>query len=238
MKPYSVKFRHVREFTGARCINPCCGKRVKLNREKICPNCGKRSVESADKERCDDCHALLDSGDYVCPLCGSKQRFIVELRSFSPENLTACAHLLHKGRPSMSLAECRKQCRRITTENPYRLSFFGKPEQIRPFIRDWNALQGTAVACLGRETSRRPVVLIHSYNRQNTSEHARLLLDIARKSDFAALTIEKAIAVLHGINKAEKPFRLRFTSDFDRIEAWVAAWRKLGGTAVRSPEHM
>lgn len=238
MKQYPVKYRRVRDHRGTRCVNPHCGKQVELYQEKTCPNCGKRSIERFGKMRCDDCNALLLNGDRVCPLCGSKQRTIVELRAISPENLTACVHLLHQARPSMSLAECRKICLCITTENPCRLSFAGKPEQIQPFIRDWNALHGTAVACLTRETSRRPIVLLHSYNRRRDTEHARLLFKATRRSDLASLSFGETVQILHGINGSEKPYRLRFTSDFDQIDAWVAAWRSLGGTAVRSIEHM
>ena len=238
MKPFPVKYRCVRDHKGTRCVNPHCGKWVELYQEKICPKCGKRSVERADKQRCDDCQALLTNGDRVCPLCGSKQRLIAELRGINPENLTACAHLLHKAQPSMSLAECRKQCRNITAETPYRLSFAGRPEQIRPFIRDWNALQGTAVACLSHETCRRPVVLIRSYNCRNTSGHVNLFSEAIRKSDLAGLSSGEATAILHSINKLKKPFRLCFTSDYAHIDAWVTAWRNLGGTAARSPEHI
>lgn len=234
MKPYPVKYRRVREHNGTRCVNPHCGKWVEMHQEKVCPKCGKHFIVRSDKKRCDDCHTMLPAGDPVCPLCGSKQRFIVELRGLKPENMTACAHLLHKAGPSMSLAECRKQCRNITAENPYRLSFAGKPERIRPFIREWSALQGMAAACLDHETSRRPFVLVHSYNRKHTIEHARLLLEASRRSACPLPAFEDAVAVLHDVIRTGKPFSLRFVSDFDHIEAWIAAWRSLGGTAVRS----
>ncbi len=237
MKQYSVKCRAIRDHGKTRCMNPNCGKWVELYQEKTCPKCGKRTVERSDKKRCDDCRTLLDDGDPVCPLCGSKQRGIVELRSVNPENLTAFSHLLHGAQPGISLADCRKQCRSITTENPYRLSFVRRPEQIQPLIRNWTLLGGTAAACLRRETSRRPIVLLHSYNRQHEIEHARLLFQAIQKSDRSALTFGETAAILHRINKEEKPFRLCFTSGFDRIEAWVASWKKLGGTAVRSLEH-
>ena len=237
MKPYPIKYKHVRVHRKTRCINPRCGKWVELCQEKICPRCGKRSIVRSDKRFCDDCHAWLQTGDPVCPLCGSKQRFVVELRSLKRENLTACAHLLHKALPAMSLEDCRKQCRSITSENPFRVSFAGKPEQIRPFVRDWNELQGTAVPCLGRETSRRPIVLIHSYNRKHTIEHAQLLLDASRKSNDPSLTFEEVITILHDIIRTGKPYSLHFVQDFDQIESWVAAWKRLGGTAVRSMRH-
>lgn len=237
MKQYPVRYKQVRDDRKTRCINPHCGKWVEMYQEKTCPECGKHSVVRSGINRCDGCHTLLPEGDAVCPLCGSKQRFIVELRGLDPENLTACVHLLHKAQPALSLAECREQCRSITAENPFRVSFAGKPEQIRPFIRDWNALRGTAAACLGHETSRRPIVLIRSYNRKRTTEHVRLLIDAIRRSDLSSLTFEDTVAILHDIIRTGKPFELRFVSGFDRIDAWVAAWRKLGGTAVRSPQH-
>ena len=238
MKPYPVKYRSVRDHGKTRCINPHCGKWTDLYQEKTCPQCGKISVVRADKRRCDDCNTLLIGGDPVCPLCGTKQRFIAELRSIDPENLTACAHLLHQAQPSMSLAECRKQCRSITAENPFRVPFTRKPEQIRPFLREWNALQGTAAACLGYETCRRPIVLIRSSHRRHTVEHVRLLSDAVRKSSCPSMAFGDIIAVLHDILRTGEPYRLRFTEDFDHIDAWVAAWRRLGGTAVRSPEHV
>ena len=234
MKQYSVKYRSFRDHRETRCINPHCGKWVELYREKTCPNCGRRSIERADKRRCDECRSVLSDGDPVCPLCGSKQRTTVELRGINPENLTAFSHLLREAQPDLSLAECRKQCRGITKEDPYRLPFAGRPEQIRPFIRRWNTLGGEAAACLNRETSRRPVVLLHSYNRRHETEHARLLFEAIQKSDCSRMTFGEAAAVLHRINREEEPFRLCFTSGFDRIEAWTDAWRKLGGTAVRS----
>ena len=237
MKPYPIKYKRVRDCRKTRCINPHCGKWVELYQEKICPRCGKRSIVRSDKEFCDDCHVRLHPGDPVCPLCGSKQRFVVELRSLKQANLTACAHLLHKALPAMSLEECRKQCRSITSENPFRVSFAGKPEQIRPFIREWNELQGTAVPCLNYETSRRPTVLIHSYNRKCTIEHARLLLDASRKSNHPSMTFEEAVTILHDIIRTGKPYSLNFVQDFDQIESWVAVWKSLGGTAVRSMRH-
>lgn len=60
MKQYSVKNKCFRDHRKTRCINPRCGKWVELYREKNCP-------------------------DAVCPLCGSKQRAIVELCSLRPE---------------------------------------------------------------------------------------------------------------------------------------------------------
>lgn len=238
MKPYPVKYRQVRNHMETRCVNLHCGKWIGWYREKICPNCGRRSVERADKRRCDDCKALLTDGDMVCPLCGGKQRTVVELRGLRLENLTAFTHLLHDYQPSVSLAECRKRCRGITPENPYRLSFARHPERIRSLIQAWNALDGLAVACLPRETSRRPVVLLRSYNSRRTIEHARLLFEAVQKSDRSRLTFGQTVEILHSINRSEKPIRLRFTSDYDHIEAWVAAWRNLGGTAVRSLEHL
>ena len=208
MKPYPVRYKCVRNHRKTRCVNPHCGKWVDI---------------PADNP--------------VCPLCGSKQRLMVELRGLKPENLTACAHLLHQARPDMDLAECRKQCRSITAENPYRLSFAGKPERIRPFVREWNALQGSAAACFEHETGRRPVVLIRSYNRKHTKEHARLLSEAFRKTDLSSMDFGETVAVLHGIIRTGKPYRLQFTSDFDHIDEWIAAWRSLGGTAVRSMEH-
>jgi RNA polymerase subunit RPABC4/transcription elongation factor Spt4 len=237
MKQYPVKSKRFRNHRETRCVNPHCGKWVELKREKICPKCGKRSVERADKKRCDECGALLRNGDTVCPLCASKQRTIVEMRAISSDNLTAFAHLLHEAQPGMSLAECRKQCQSITEEDPYRLLFAGRPDRIQPFLRNWNSLGGTAAACLERETSRRPIVLLRSYNRWHEKEHARLLFEAVQKSDRPWLTFGETVCILHGINGAEEPVRLCFTSDFDRIEAWVDAWRNLGGTAVRSREH-
>ena len=238
MKPYPVKYRRISrpDPWESRCVNPCCGYRGEMDREKTCPVCGKRSVGRAGGTRC-GCGAAMEDGDPVCPRCGSKQRTVAELRGLDPENLTAFTHLLHRAQPSVSLAECRETCRRITAENPYRLSFAGHPEKIRPFIRDWNALRGTAAACLDRETSRRPVVMVRTYNRRREAEHLRLLLEAFRKSDFPSPSQEAAAAVLHRLNGAEQPFRLCFTSGFDGIGAWVAAWKSLGGTAVRSPEH-
>ncbi len=238
MKQYPVKYRRVRDHRKTRCVNPNCGKWVELYREKFCPNCGKRSVERTDKQRCDSCQTRLCDGDPVCPLCGSKQRIIVELRSLSLENLTAFSHLLHEAKPGIPLAECRKQCRSITEENPFRLLLARRPEQIRPFIRNWNGLGGTAVACLPRETSQRPIVLVHSYNRRHEMEHARLLFEAIQKSDHSSLIFPETACILHRINREEKPVRLCFTSGFDQIEAWVDAWRSLGGTAVRSREHL
>ena len=236
MKSSSIHCTQASGFMGTRCV--ICRKKTEMYQEKTCPRCGKRSVGRAEKQRCDNCHAMLLSGDQVCPLCGGKQRTIVELRGLRLENLTAFAHLLHDGQPSVSLSECRKQCRTITTENPYRLSFRKKTDQIRPFIRAWITLGGTAVACLPRETSRRPIVLIRSYNVLRTKEHIRLLLEAIQKSASSSLTFGQTMEMLHSINLSEKPTRLCFTSDFDQIDAWVAAWKKLGGTAVRSLEHM
>ena len=236
MKPYPVPYKPVRNHRETRCV--VCGRWAPPHQEKTCPGCGKRAVVRADKQRCDACNALLQNGDPACPLCGGKQRTVVELRAVSPEQLTAFAHLLHEGQPSVSLAECRKQCRTITPENPYRLSFARRPEQIRPFLRAWRDLGGTAAACLPRETSRRPVVLLRSYNTLRTREYARLLYEAVQKSDRPSLTFGETVAVLHSVNGSEQPVRLRFTSGFDRIDAWVAAWRSLGGTAVRSPEHL
>ena len=237
MKRYAVKYRPVRDHGQTRCVNPHCGKWVELYREKTCPGCGKRFTARADKQRCDECHTMLEDGDAVCPLCGSKQRTVVELRGLSDGNLTAFSHLLHEALPGISLAECRKQCRSITMENPYRLPFDGRPEKIRNFVRRWNALGGTAAACLGRETSRRPVVLLRSYNRLHEAEHARLLFEAVRKSEHPSLTFAETMQILHSINRAENPIRLCFATGFDGISAWVNAWRKLGGTAVRSGEH-
>ena len=118
------------------------------------------------------------------------------------------------------------------------MSFAKRPERIQPFIRDWNKLGGTAVACLARETSQRPVVLLRSYNRQRETEHARLLFEAVKKSDRPSLTFGETVSILHRLHQDKTPVRLCFTSDFDRIEGWVAAWRRLGGTAVRSLEHM
>ncbi len=236
MKPYASKYRKVRDHRQTRCIH--CGRWIDLLREKTCPKCGKRSLARADKRCCDDCHTRLTDGDFVCPFCGSKQRPIVELRGLKTENLTAFAHLLHDGQPSVSLAECRKRCRSITAENPYRLSFHKKAGRIKPFIQAWNALGGTAVACLPRETSRRPIVLLRSYNTRRDIEHARLLFEAVQKSDRPWLTIGETFQILHSIHQSETPIRIRFTSDFDHIDTWVASWRSLGGTAVRSHEHM
>jgi hypothetical protein len=212
MKQYSVKNKCFRDHRKTRCINPRCGKWVELYREKNCP-------------------------DAVCPLCGSKQRAIVELCSLRPENLAAFSHLLHEAQPAVSLSECRKQCRGISKDNPYRLQLAGRPERINPLIQKWNLLGGTAVACLARETSRRPIVLLHSYNRRHETEYASLLYEAIQKSDHASLTFGETVEILHRINGEEKPVRLCFVTDFDRIDAWVDAWRKLGGTAVRSGEY-
>ena len=236
MKTVPIPNGNIPRSAQTRCV--VCGKSVVLYQEKTCPRCGKRSVGRAEKQRCDACHALLLSGDQICPLCGGKQRFLVELRGIKPEHLTAFAHLLHEGQPSVSLTECRRQCRIMTPENPYRLSFRKKTDRIRPFIRAWNALGGTAAACLPRETSRRPVVQIRSYNTLRTKEHARLLFEAVQKTDRSALTFGETMEMLHSIHLSEKPVSLCFTSDFDRIGAWVAAWKSLGGTAVRAPEHM
>ena len=238
MKQYPAGTKKFRDHRKNRCVNPHCGKWMELYLEKNCPNCGKRSVERADKRRCDDCHALLVNGDPVCPLCGSKQRTIVELRGVVPENLTAFSHLLHEAQPSVSLKECREKCRTITVESPYRLSFGKKPEQIQPFLQRWKGLGGTAAACLIRETSKRPIVLLRSFNRRREAEHARLLVEAMRKSNRSTLTFGEIACILHSINREEKPVSLCFTSDFDRIDAWVEAWRSLGGTAVRSPAHI
>ena len=224
--------------TVTRCFNPSCRKRVELLQEKICPKCGTRTVERAGKIRCDHCRANLLNGDRVCPLCGSKQRSIAELRRVTPEKLTAYAHLLHEAQPSVSLAACKEQCRGITTENPRRVSFAKKPRELQPFIRRWNALGGAAAACLPRETCRRPVVLLHSFNRGRETEHARLLYEAVRKSVLAPMDFGTAVALMHRINRSEKPIRLTFKEHFDHIEAWIAAWRKLGGAASRAYEHL
>ncbi len=237
MKQYPVKYRRVRDHKGTRCVNPHCGKWVELYREKICPKCEKRFVARADKRRCDECWTMLLDGDPVCPLCGSKQRSTVELRGVNPENLTAFSHLLHEARPWLSLTECRKKCRDITKESPYRVSFARRPDQIQDFIRRWNMLGGTAVNCLDRETSQQPVVLLHSYNRQHEMEYARLLFEAVQKSDHPSLSFGETVSILHRINKEEIPVSLCFISGFDTIDAWVDAWRSLGGTAVRSSEH-
>lgn len=147
MKPYPIKYRPVRDHNKeTRCVH--CGRWMELLQEKTCPKCGKWSLVRADKRCCDDCLTELKNGDLICPFCGSKQRTIVELRDIAPENMTAFAHLLHDAQPSVCLSECRRKCRSITTGNPYRLSFNKKPGQIKPFIQKWNALGGTAVACL------------------------------------------------------------------------------------------
>ena len=236
VKPYPVKFRRIRDHRYIRCFN--CGKHVELYLEKTCPKCGKRSIERPGQTRCGVCNSFYVNGDQVCPLCHGKQRIIAELRGVNPENMTAFAHLLHDAQPSMNLAECKRQCRYITTENPYRISFAKKPGQMKPFLRAWNALQGTAAACLYRETSRRPIVLLHSYDCRRDVEYAHLLFQMIKKTNLAALNFGETVELLHDINNREKPFRLRFTSDFDHIDAWVAAWRKLGGTAARSGEHL
>ena len=238
MKQYPVKYRQIRTCMRTRCVNPHCGKWMLPLQEKTCPNCGKWSIERADKQRCDDCLTLLRNGDLVCRFCGGKQRTIVELRGLRPENLTAFAHLLHDGQPSVSLADCRRLCRSMTAENPYRLSFAQKPERIRPFVQAWNALGGTAEACLPRETSRRPIVLLRSYNARREMEHLRLLFAAVQKSDRSPLTFGETAEILHSVNVSDVPIRLRFTSDFDHIDAWVAAWNSLGGTASRSLEHV
>ena len=265
MKKYPVKYRPVRDYSKTRCVH--CGKWMIPYIEKKCLNCGKVSLRRAPAgpfssgrapagtfslgimpaeifslgitHYCDDCHSMqFVNGAAVCPLCGSKQRTIVELRSLEPENLTAFAHLLHEGIPSRSIRVCREICRGITADNPYRLNFSRKESLIRPFIQEWKALGGTAAACLPWETSRRPFVIIRSYNAQRTREHAGLLYEAIRKSDLRMLTKTEIMRMLYRVNKREQPIRIRFISDFNRIEAWVAAWRKLGGTAVRSMEHM
>lgn len=237
MKPYPVKYRPIiRDYRNKRCFT--CGKWVMLKQEKTCPKCGKRSITMPGRTRCRDCGSVHVNGDLVCPLCNGKQRTIAELRGVNPENMTAFAHLLHDAQPSVSLAECKRQCRSITTENPYRLSFAKKPDRMKPFLQAWNALHGVAAACLDHETSRRPVVLLHSYNCRRDVEYARLLFKMIKQTEHAALSYGETVELMHGINRGEKPFRLRFTSGFDHIEAWVAAWRKLGGTATRSSEHL
>ena len=236
MRKSPIKYKPVRDHSKTRCVH--CGKWMELYREKTCPKCGRVSVERANKKFCDDCHAILESGNPVCPFCGSKQRTIVELRSLELKNLTAFAHLLHEGKPSMTIKECREVCRGITQDNPYRLFFKRKVNQIQPFIQAWNALGGTAACCLSRETSRRPIVLLHSYNAQHKMEHARLLYEVIQKSGRSMITETELMRMLYRVNKKEQPTSIRFTSDFNRIEAWVAAWRRLGGTAVRSQEHM
>ena len=237
MKQYPVKYKSIRDHRKARCVNPHCGKWMDLYQEKTCPTCGKRSVERVDKIFCDHCHTRLLTGDWVCPLCGSKQRTTVELRGVNPQNLKAFSRLLQEVQPNTSLAECRKQCRNITEETPYRLSFAGRPEQIQPFVQRWMSLGGVAKACLDRETSLRPFVLVHSYNRLHEFEHARLLFKAIQKSDRSSLSFEETVVILHSLHKEEKPLRLCFLSDFDQMDAWVAAWRNLGGTAVHSREH-
>ena len=237
MKPYPVKYRPVlRDHRKIRCF--VCGKWVDMKQEKTCPKCGKRSITTPGRTRCGLCGSVHVDGDMVCPLCHGKQRAIAELRSVNPENLTAFAHLLHDAQPSVSLAECKRQCRNITAENPYRLSFLKKPDRMKPFLQAWNALHGIAAACLNRETSRRPVVLLHSYDCRRDVEYARLLFKMIKQTERAALNFGETVELLHGINHGEKPFRLIFTSDFDHIDAWVAAWRELGGTATRSGEHL
>lgn len=221
-----------------RCSNAHCGKWVELYQEKTCPKCGRRSVERAGKTYCDQCSVSLLDGDLVCPLCGSKQRSIAELRRVNPEKLTAYAHLLHEAQPSLSLAACKERCRGITRENPYRVSFDKKTGMLRSFIRHWNEMGGIAAACLPRETSRRPVVLLRSFNRAHEAEHARLLYEAIRKSELAPLKYGETVALMHEINRSETPIRLKFEKDFDHIEAWVAAWRKLGGTASRAYEFL
>ena len=238
MKPYPVKYRPIkRDYRTIRCF--ICGKWVEMKQEKYCPKCGKRSIGSSGETRCGVCNLLHVNGDLLCPLCHGKQRNIAELRGVNLENMTAFAHLLHDAQPSMSLADCKRKCRTITIENPYRLSFAKKPDQMKPFLQAWNALQGMAAACLYRETSRRPIVLLHSYDCRRDVEYAQLLFDMIKKTELAALNYGETVALLHNdINNWDKPFRLRFTSDFDHIDAWVAAWRKLGGTATRSGEHL
>ena len=233
-----VKYRKIRGGDKTRCVNPHCGKWVELYQEKFCPRCEKRTVDRADRQRCPNCSTMLQSGDMVCPLCGSKQRTTVELRSVPKENLTACSHLLQEAQPSLSLTESRSLCREIREENPYRVSFASHPEKIHPFLQRWEQLGGKAAACLARETSRRPVVLLRSYNRLRQNEHARLLFEAVQKTDLSSLSFGETVSLLYGINREEKPVRLVFTSGFDQIEAWIAAWRKLGGTAVRSSEHL
>lgn len=236
MSTITIQFPKFLRSMETRCV--VCGRRTVMYLEKTCPRCGKRSVVRADALRCGSCHAkFLQGGDKVCPLCGGKQRTVVELRGLKPENLTAFAHLLHEGQPTVSLKDCRKQCKTITWENPYRLSMSRKPERIRPFIQAWNALGGTAAACLPRETSRRPVVQIRSYNTLRTREHARLLFEAVQKTDRAPMTLGGTMEMLHSVHQAEKPVALCFQSDFDHIDAWIAEWKKLGGTAVRSREY-
>ena len=235
MKSMPIRNRSFLHGDEIRCA--VCGRQVTPHQEKTCPRCGKRSVQRTGAARCEECHSLLLDGDMVCPLCGGKQRTVAEVRAIVPEKLTAFAHLLHEGQPSLSVAECRKRCRTVTPENPYRLTFAHNPEKIRPFLRAWRELGGTAAACLPRETSRRPVVLLRSYNTLREREYVRLLFEALQKSDRPAQSFGEAAVILHSVNGAQEPARLRFASDFDRIEAFVAAWRSLGGTAVRSPEH-
>ena len=236
MEQYYVRYMR-KSNKGLRCVNPSCRKKMEPREEKYCPKCGKWSVENPYKRRCDDCGKLLVSGDRICPLCGSKQRQIVELRRVNPENLTTLTHLLQEVCPRFSLARCREICRGITVENPYRVLFAGRMEQMRPFIQTWNAYGGMAVPCLSRETSQRPVVVLRSYNRRQENAHARLLYEAIRKSDRPTLSFGDTVAMLHGLLKDKKPVSICFTTDFDRIDAWVAEWKKLGGTAVRSSEH-
>ena len=80
-------------------------------------------------------------------------------------------------------------------------------------------------------------MLVHSYNRRHEMEHARLLFEAVQKSTLSPMTFGETTAILHSILKTGQPFRLQFTADFDRIEEWVASWKRLGGTAVRSQEH-
>ena len=113
MKQYSVKNKCFRDHRKTRCINPRYGKWVELYREKNCP-------------------------DAVCPLCGSKQRAIVELCSLRPENLAAFSHLLHEAQPAVSLSECRKQCKGISKDNPYRLQLAGRRNRMICITESWS----------------------------------------------------------------------------------------------------
>ena len=236
MNPYSTKSSRLSRGR-MHCINPHCRKWSDLYCEKICPRCGKRSVMPAGRQRCDHCSTMLISRDVVCPLCGSKQRTTVELRGIHPGKLTAFTHLLREAKPGLSLDACRSICRNCTKENPFRISFANCPDRIRPFLQKWHDLGGTAAACLDRETSTRPIVLLRSYNCRHPSEHMKLLFQAVRKTTLGALSHEETARLLHSVNREDLPCRLVFTSGFDEIDAWVAAWRKLGGTAVHSSEH-
>ena len=237
MRKYPVKYRHVRDWSKTRCINPNCGKWVELYQESYCPHCGKRTAERAGKGRCEDCGTLLQHGDMVCPFCGSKQRTIVEMRSIRMENLTEFAHLLWEAQPELSVSECRSICRNMTEETPYRISLATHPEKIRPLLQRWNQMGGKAAACLPRETSQRPIVLLRSYNYVRQEEYARLLFRMIQQTTFSTFTYGETVALLHRINRDEKQVRLFFTSGYDQIGTWVEAWRKLGGTAVRLARH-